>query len=342
MKPAKRYSFRLLRLFGALMAVLSAVLSAFWPRGSLPPVRLTPSSATDTQSRTAHKADARPPLSHIDKLQLRMIQLLTTLGAEAGPMAFERQAAAAQDTIESLDPEDLPAALAIVAALCNTNQAKAPQGDLELRLLQRWGEQDIVSAARWGLSAPLDIREDACRRIGSLLAEKNLPQAISWASEIESAKFRESVFLAIAAAGANNSPSAALETCAALQQSSERDEIMSLAAAKWAAESPAAAAEWASAFSDENLKPRLLGAIAIAWGDTDPLAAGQFAIEQLSPGPLQERTALAILQRWALRQPQSARSWAEQFPAGPLRQEALATIARSSEKQELEFAAGRP
>ena len=213
MKRSKRYAFRAFVILGTVIAVLSAVRLMVWQPDARPDSTLTPPSAAP-ELHAIRKPDAWQPPSHADKLRREMVQVLAALQEESGPMAFENRASKAQNAIAGLASEDIPAALAFVAALHDNGPADSSRADLELRLVQRWAEQDINSAAGWSLTAPPDIREETCRRIGSLWGERNLTEAISWASEIEDAKLKETALLAVASEAANSSPLTALETCA--------------------------------------------------------------------------------------------------------------------------------
>src|SRR5207302_4982882 len=228
MKPQTQPSLGRLCALTAALVVVSAALLALRQSNSSKESSLAPSrSVPIPRPPRANETNRLPPLSHLEKLQQRMLRLLAALEEETGPMAFESRAAMAQETVESLAADDLPAALSIVAGLQGSEPTEAGQVDLELRLVQRWGEQDIYPAARWCANAPLAIQEEACRRIAALWAATNPIEANSWASQIPDLKVRESALLAVGAEIANNSPIIAIEICSALPASLVRDEVLS-------------------------------------------------------------------------------------------------------------------
>jgi hypothetical protein len=53
------------------------------------------------------------------------------------------------------------------------------------------------------------------------------------------------------------------------------------------------------------------------------MEAAQLIIADLPPGPKQTEAAISVLHKWALQDVDGAAAWAEQFPAGPLRDRAL-------------------
>ena len=83
---------------------------------------------------------------------------------------------------------------------------------------------------------------------------------------------------------------------------------------------------WVQQIADLSLREQVIAGIAATWGEGDPVAAGNLAIKSLPRGALQDRTVMAIVQRWMQIDAKGAAAWVNQFPAGELRQTAVAMM----------------
>jgi hypothetical protein len=325
-------TFRICVLAAAL-AVASIGLLGRWHFNGQREMQPATAQLSDDDSKAGHiRASSRlMQVSHADRLRAELGQLLWQPGEEAGLMQFEQQSLKFQEAVEKLDPGDLPDALAIVCDLEARNSTAAGP-DLELRLLERWAEQDVKSAASSLAQISVSVRNEASQRVGAIWARQDLNEALAWASRIGETTLKESTLLAIASEAADSAPLNAITISVALGESQARDEIISQAAAKWATDDPATATVWVKDHASQELRQKMLAAIAVSWSDQDPAQAAYLAIDEIPSGKLQTDTVLAILQRWALGDAQTAAAWADQFPLGSLRDAATETLTRVQQR----------
>jgi hypothetical protein len=118
-----------------------------------------------------------------------------------------------------------------------------------------------------------------------------------------------------------------LEVASYIQPGAERDELLSHAITEWGlAGQSSEAMRWAQQIPDQALREKLLAALAVASAEAQGEAAAAMVATGLTPGPLQERTAVQVAQRWAQIAPEAAAEWVAGFPEGPIRSAAMASL----------------
>ena len=230
------------------------------------------------------------------------------------------------DFVQDLATADLPKAIVELEQI----QAQNPTATgryLQLHLLQRWAESDLHPAIAWITQLPAgDERLEAIAAAAGTWAKADFGEAAHWAGQLPGSADRRIAQETVAAEAAYAKPVEALKLACALMPSSTRDEIIKRATATWATAAPEDAIAWAKQITDQTLRQQVTAGIAAAWGESNPVAAGYLAIESLPPGPLQNKTVMAIVQRWMQSDVKGATAWVNQFPAGELRQTAAAMM----------------
>ena len=234
----------------------------------------------------------------------------------------DRQSEAIQRAVDLVSDQDLPAMLDSL-----TSQTSRAAGELRDLLLRRWAEKNPVAAANWLAQFPACSANSALfRQVAIAWANTDLPVAATWARALPDSQNQQVAILALAYEAARMEPITALELARTLPATSERDTLLVHAVSQWTTDDSIAAVAWAEKVSDPILRQQLLGAVAVALGKQDGAGAATLAVNALDPGELQDRTAVAIVQRWAQSQPQEAASWVEQFPAGAARDTATENL----------------
>jgi hypothetical protein len=251
--------------------------------------------------------------------QLFAVQAVTNspFGASADDFMKELQTFA-----ERIDAADLPDVLKKLQELQTQNPTVIGR-DLEMRLLRRWSGSDAGSAAEWAAQAPPPIHDEALAASVDDWSKQDLAAATAWAGQLPEGSDRQNALKSLAGVLAYSDPQKSLTLASALPADAGRDEIITRAAEIWAASSPKDAAAWAVQISDEALRSQVVSAAAMGWGDNDPYAAANLAINSLPAGEVQNKTVLAIVQRWGLKDAAAASAWVAQFPQGDLRQAAM-------------------
>jgi hypothetical protein len=231
-----------------------------------------------------------------------------------------------QDFVESLDAASVPAAVKELQELQAQNPTETGR-DLRLRLLRKWGNSDIRSAADWAIQMPAGSdREEAITTMAGEWSGQNFSDAAAWAGSLSDPAEKQGALASVADAAVYTDPKAALTLASTLDASSARDDVIMRAAGIWASTAPNDAVAWAKQIPDENLRQQAIASIAINWGNTDPVAAGTLAVESLEPGPVQNMAVIAVVQRWRQTDVAGVTDWVNQFPEGNLRQTATAML----------------
>jgi len=192
-----------------------------------------------------------------------------------------------------------------------------PSDELSLR---QWEQQDPAAAAGWIATLPEGVvSAEALQQIAASWANVDLPAALAWCSALPEGVRKEAATLSLAYEAARTDPIAALSAASTLPPTPERDSLLIHAVSQWAGTDSGAVRSWAETVPDANLRQHLLAAVAVALTDQNANAAATLAATALTPGEEQDRTVVAIIQRWAQTSPQDAASWVAQFPETPAR-----------------------
>lgn len=222
-------------------------------------------------------------------------------------------------TQASADPEKFSARLDSLKG-----QTDAAAVETRQVLIRRWAGQNPAAAAAWLAAASADA--SLFQQVGIAWAGSDLPAAAKWVRQLSVGPEQQAAMLALAYEAARTKPVAALELARTLPPTDERDRLLIHAVSQWATADSAAATTWVEKISEPPLRENLLAAVAVALGKQDGAAAAALAATALPAGELQNRTAVAVVQRWTQSAPQSAAAWVEQFPAGPVRDTATENL----------------
>jgi hypothetical protein len=238
------------------------------------------------------------------------------------------------EKLASLAQEITPADLPEVVAFLNEEESTKLGRALELRLLRQWAGNDPQTAANWVSQLSLgSARPEGINAVAVVWANQNLSEAVQWMRQLPGEGERTDALVTAAYEAARTQPVEALKLASELPPSEPRNDLIIHAASQWAAQTPEAAAEWAGRITDSNLRQRVLAEVATAWGESDPVAAATLASQALSPGKPQSDAVVAVVQRWAPKQPAAAAAWVAEFPAGTLRDTALQELAKLQPEQ---------
>ena len=111
--------------------------------------------------------------------------------------------------------------------------------------------------------------------------------------------------------------------------SDQRDNLIDRAVSTWSETASADTLQWAEQIPESNLRERVIGTIATTFATQAPDAAARLVLEQMSAGPEQQNTVLAIIQRWAPIDKAAAQAWVDKFPPGDLFDRASSALRRN-------------
>lgn len=187
----------------------------------------------------------------------------------------------------------------------------------------------LVPKASAGATAKAAVPSEAQLRArmdtAIAIAQNSPTEALRWAKSLPESE-RAPAVVAAANETARTKPSEALAALVELEPSFERDAALAHAASQWATIDAKGASAWAAEGAPGELREEICSAVAIAMAEGDPKAAAEFLATQMADGLSVKTAAVAVVQRWAQKDAKAAKAWAEQFPPGPIREDALREI----------------
>lgn len=193
------------------------------------------------------------------------------------------------------------------------------------RLLPELMSQDIAAAGKMAANLkPWAWREEVLFQVAREWATQDPTAAASWAQQLTDAAERSHVFTHVCIEVSKTDPVQALDL--AEHQQPLQEQILQILATT----DPDAAIRWAGKLTDINTRQTAFAKIALGYAEISPEEAASLVAERLSSGPLQDETALAVLHKWILRNPDEARSWVNIFPDGPLLKTAESELAAAA------------
>ena len=206
----------------------------------------------------------------------------------------------------------------------------------ELRnlLIRRWAAADPGAAAKWvEESSEESAKQSATEQVAVIWANADLAAAISWVQTLSDVPAQTSAILAIGYESARTEPLKGLELAIQLKPSGERNQLLSHLVSQWSANDFHKALGWVIQVEEPILREHLLEAVVVAGAEANGEASAHAASSQMAPGDIQDRAAVAIVQRWVQKSPEAAAAWVARFPTTPMRQ--------AAEKELLSVATGR-
>jgi hypothetical protein len=263
---------------------------------------------------------------------------LPLLQAVASESDADRKAEEMDRAVEAISDSELVNALS--SLLLQTNSDVAELSEL---LARRWAELDPVAAGEWASAIAEDnsIGRSLIEQVAVAWAEKDLSGAIDWIQTLAPAENKTAASIAVSYEVARTDPLAALELAGTLPSGSRRDDLLVHAVSQWAGSDADTAMMWAAKVPDQALRERLISAIAVASAEQNPSAAATLLVQNIDPGAILDRAAVAIVQRWAQQSPQDAADWVTRFPDSAARQTAINDLFSIWNLSNVESARGR-
>jgi hypothetical protein len=172
-------------------------------------------------------------------------------------------------------------------------QPDSPEQSQDLEKNREWTRNNPAAAVAWAMSAAEGPQRDTVvETVCPQLAQEDPAQAVDLAER--------------AGSGCSN----LLENMAML----------------WAQREERSAYEWAANKPDGEERDRLLGRIAFVESKSNPAEAARLVAEEISPGSVQEEAAVSVVYQWALQDRNAAKTWAQSFPPGSLRDRAIREV----------------
>ena len=125
---------------------------------------------------------------------------------------------------------------------------------------------------------------------------------------------------------AERDPLAAMEMALANHLQDVDSGLLTGLIGQWAMHDFDGAHAWIKTQETGDWRNDMLARLAFIRAQTDPLAAARLAVAEISPGPARDEAMISVLHQWALRDPETAKTWADSFRDDTLKTRALAEI----------------
>lgn len=200
-------------------------------------------------------------------------------------------------------------------------------GVVSQRLFERWANAEPERAIEWALSlADFTLSRDLMDLAAMRWANSNLAEAVEWVRKLPEGESRTSILAALSREAVRLDPWVALCLARELPEGSVSKNLCIRASGEWANQDHDRALEWARQIQNIRLRQEVLEQIAIVIAGNDLQVAANIARHDMAPGRQQDRALVAIVQRWAQKDPAVAASWVSQFPEDSLGQDAAETL----------------
>lgn len=168
--------------------------------------------------------------------------------------------------------------------------------------------------------------------VANRYSEDDPTAGLVWAKGLKDPAAREAALSEIAWSCTGSNLSSALEAADALSVGDSRSKLAAHLVAEWSQHDAATALDWAKSRQDPEERDEAIGGWVTAMGETAPAQAGTLAVDEIRPGVVQNRSIVAVLQRWAQTDPVAAREWVDEFPEGPVKNDALRELQVAASK----------
>ncbi len=195
--------------------------------------------------------------------------------------------------------------------------------DVIFPLLSQWVALDPRAAARFSKSLPAGRWRGAIiRRVAQDWAGQDSVGAERWAARFKDEGERASTMADICLQVAQTDPRQAIDIAQRNGLAEVSGRVMDSLVQQWAAQDFATVDVWVMEQPAGQRREEMLARLAYVQSQTDPASAANLVVDRMPAGPLQDEAAITVLDQWAARDLASATAWADQFPAGGLRDRA--------------------
>lgn len=242
--------------------------------------------------------------------------------SQAGPE--KRAAAEHRDTAASQD-------LAVEESLAEIRDLTARGEAVDFQslqsALQSLVRRDPKAAAAFASSQPDGaIREIALHRVAQAWAGRNPEAAAQWANAIRNQEERGALLNGIFCEVAQGDPAKAVQMAETYDMLSFLPAMSGNLVQQWAARDYDAALRWTEGQASGTTRDQMFQRLALVRFEVSPEEAASVVSERIAAGGVQEEAAITIVSRWAAKDPESAKEWANSFAAGAFRERALNEI----------------
>lgn len=203
------------------------------------------------------------------------------------------------------------------------------------QLLPRLVRQDPAAAGHLALAWEAGpLRDELLAQVIRLWTEQDVGDALTWLTSLLDPADRRAAAVVMVNTVAQSDRAGALDLVRYLKVGLD-DGSAERMAQLWAEEEPQAAIGWVIRQPAGTVRDRLLARIVHVRAQQDPAEAARLVANEFSPGSIRDQATLAVVRQWAMRDVFAASAWVGAFPAGPLRESAVAELTTISRTQHL-------
>lgn len=202
------------------------------------------------------------------------------------------------------------------------------RSDLFTDTMTRLTRLDPEAAARFAQALPPGgQREEALRVVSRTWSGLDPGSAEAWAAQLPSPSEQEVALTAVCFRIAEDDPARAVQTLLQHGLENASGNMLPDLVQQWAWKDFNAAQSWVDARPDGEPRDALYARLATELTSSSPAEAVRMVTQDMSPGPLQNETAMTVVRKWGIIDLTGATNWVEQFPEGSLRERGLNELA---------------
>ena len=167
-----------------------------------------------------------------------------------------------------------------------TNSAQLPKDGFQ-SIARQIAESDPQLAANFTSQVPVAARADWIQQVATGFAKSDPVAAMNWVSQYQGEPGYDSALAAIAQQSAQHDPVAAARNIERLPNASHAAVVAGTASREWARRDPQSAAQWAANIGNEQVRSIAVTNVARQWASQDADGAAQWALN-MPAGPTRD------------------------------------------------------
>lgn len=188
--------------------------------------------------------------------------------------------------------------------------------DFQGTLVRRWADKDPASTAVWLRQVRgTAVESIATKELAWAWGDSDPSASLEWATQIPDESLRRTALTELGYEIARRDPKQSLRIATELIDGPAQEELLSHALRQWTILDDEAAFGWAVTDGSDYVNDRIISEVAVAMAEKTPEDALQLVLQDVSPGELQNRAAISVLQRWVQKEPAAAADWVAEFSA---------------------------
>ena len=191
-------------------------------------------------------------------------------------------------------------------------------------LIRRWVELNPAAAVNWVTQLDdASLHQELVDVVAVAWSQKDLPNALSWVESMPEDDTKHQALADLGYEVARVDPVNAMQIATQLPNSDYANGLLLHALAQYTSVDPEESQRLVLTLPQGSLRDQALTIVATVQARQDGVGAARFAVENISPGLDLDRAIMGVVQLWGQNSLTDASAWVQNFPASPVRDNAI-------------------